>query len=140
MEPPPAQAPKGPAPSGPAPSHKYACSLCARRKVKCDKDDPCSNCLKARAECLYEAPAPPRPRMRAADADLVARLVLYEDLMRRHRIDFTGLTNFWASPGLEAEGGDKKNLDTPIPWKSATTLPPSAALPESTATHAPLER
>ncbi|KFH47335.1 hypothetical protein ACRE_018350 [Hapsidospora chrysogenum ATCC 11550] len=38
---------------------------------------------------------------RAADEDLLARLVLYEDPMRRHRIDFTGLTNFWASSGLE---------------------------------------
>lgn len=86
--------------------HKHACSLCARRKVKCDKGDPCSNCLKAQAQCLYEAPAPPRPRKRAADEDLLARLALYEDLMRKHQIDFTRYANTWVPSGLEAKLGE----------------------------------
>ncbi|RDK42338.1 hypothetical protein M752DRAFT_319211 [Aspergillus phoenicis ATCC 13157] len=74
---------------------KLACSLCARRKVKCDKGEPCSNCLKAHAQCLYEAPAPPRPRKRAADEELLARLARYEDLMRKHNIDFSSHAHCW---------------------------------------------
>ena len=73
--------------------YKHTCSLCARRKVKCNKGEPCSNCLKAKAQCLYEAPAPPRPRKRAADEELLARLALYEELMRKHDIDFAQSTN-----------------------------------------------
>ncbi|GKZ82894.1 hypothetical protein AnigIFM56816_007720 [Aspergillus niger] len=74
---------------------KLACSLCARRKVKCDKGEPCSNCLKAHARCLYEAPAPPRPRKRAADEELHARLFRYEELMRKHNIDFSSHAHCW---------------------------------------------
>ncbi|UPK95438.1 hypothetical protein LCI18_006373 [Fusarium solani-melongenae] len=85
--------------------HKNACSLCARRKVKCDKKDPCSNCLKAQTQCSYETPAPPRPRKRAADQDLLARLAQYEDLMRKHNVDFTQHANIWVP--CELEGGLK---------------------------------
>ncbi|PWY71296.1 C6 zinc finger domain-containing protein [Aspergillus eucalypticola CBS 122712] len=84
-------------PSGPpGPNRpKLACSLCARRKVKCDKGEPCSNCLKAHAQCIYEAPASPRPRKRAADEELLARLARYEELMRSHNIDFSSHTHTW---------------------------------------------
>ncbi|KIX10125.1 uncharacterized protein Z518_01206 [Rhinocladiella mackenziei CBS 650.93] len=88
--------------TSPSPAlHKNACSLCARRKVKCDKGEPCANCLKAQAQCLYEVPAPPRPRKRAADDELFARLARYEDLMRKHNVDFTHYANTWVSSGLE---------------------------------------
>ncbi|KAH6961983.1 hypothetical protein BKA56DRAFT_636976 [Ilyonectria sp. MPI-CAGE-AT-0026] len=102
--------------------HKHACSLCARRKVKCDKGDPCSNCLKAQAHCLYETPAPPRPRKRAADEDLLARLALYEDLMRKHKIDFTRYANTWVPSGLEAKLGESDG-QVPVPiclWSDLT--------------------
>lgn len=108
--------------SPPPPSeqqHKHACSLCARRKVKCDKGDPCSNCLKAQAHCLYEAPVPPRPRKRAADEDLLARLALYEDLMRKHEIDFARYANTWVPSGLEAKLGESHG-QVPVPM-SATS-------------------
>lgn len=81
---------------------KYACSLCARRKVKCDKVEPCSNCVKAQAQCLYEASAPYRPRKRAADEDLLIRLARYEDLMRKHNVDFAQYANTWVSSEIEA--------------------------------------
>ncbi|QSZ37669.1 hypothetical protein DSL72_008768 [Monilinia vaccinii-corymbosi] len=41
-----------------------SCIECRRRKVKCDKRVPCSNCTKAQAQCVFPAPgrAPRRPR------------------------------------------------------------------------------
>jgi hypothetical protein len=41
-----------------------SCITCRRRKVKCDKQVPCSNCTKAGSECIFPAPgrAPRRPR------------------------------------------------------------------------------
>lgn len=77
------------APPAPPP-HKHSCLLCARRKIKCDKQDPkCSNCTKSHAECIYQAPPPPqRHRKRQADEELIARLNHYEELLRSHKIDF----------------------------------------------------
>src|SRR6185295_2295972 len=39
---------------------QYSCSLCKQRKVKCDKKQPCSACLKSGAECVAVVPLPPR--------------------------------------------------------------------------------
>ncbi|KAJ6087236.1 hypothetical protein N7467_006150 [Penicillium canescens] len=41
-----------------------SCVVCHNRKVKCDRQDPCSNCAKADVECIYRAPPPPRRRKR----------------------------------------------------------------------------
>ena len=94
--------------------HKHTCTLCARRKVKCDKGEPCSNCIKSKAECLYEAPAPHRPRKRAADEELVNRLALYEGLLRKHSIEITQPINTWIPSRLEGKlgGSDCHNSDS----------------------------
>jgi hypothetical protein len=96
--------------------HTHACSLCARRKVKCDKGDPCSNCLKAQSRCIYDAPAPHRPRRRAADEDLLARLAQYEDLMRKHNVDFSHYANDWVPSGvkLKTSQDDSQNSASTI--------------------------
>ncbi|KAK9797633.1 putative Zn(2)-C6 fungal-type domain-containing protein [Seiridium cardinale] len=111
-----------PSPAGRRGPHKYACSLCARRKVKCNKDDPCSNCLKAKKECLYEIPAAQRPRKRAADEDLTTRLAIYEDLMRQHNLDFSRYTHTWV-PSLSNSSFDESHHNSPMSVKSATTRP-----------------
>ncbi|WDK22964.1 C6 zinc finger domain-containing protein [Colletotrichum graminicola] len=85
--------------SSPQGQHKHACSLCARRKVKCNKADPYSNCDKAKARCLYEFPIQPRPRKRAADEDLLNRLAAYEELMRKHNIDYSRYARTWVTTG-----------------------------------------
>lgn len=61
----------------------HACVLCQRRKVKCDRRDPCAACTKTRADCEFRAPAPPRRRPRKSpEAMLLTRLRRYEDLLR----------------------------------------------------------
>lgn len=56
------------------------CVHCRRRKIKCDNESPCSNCLRTGHECI---PAPPKraPRRkqpedigRGREAELVRRL------------------------------------------------------------------
>ncbi|PYH90939.1 hypothetical protein BO71DRAFT_421921 [Aspergillus ellipticus CBS 707.79] len=112
-------------PASEPPRHRLACSLCARRKVKCDKGDPCSNCLKAQVECLYESPAPHRPRKRAADEELLARLARYEDLMRQHNVDFTPYANVWVPSGLEEH--IKETSQSPAPIITTPTRLPTVA-------------
>jgi hypothetical protein len=91
---------------------RYACTLCARRKVKCDKSSPCSNCLKAHAQCLYEPSAAHRPRKRPADDDLLARLANYEDLMRKHKVDFSPYDT-WIPSGLEVLKQTENEVQSP---------------------------
>ncbi|CCF44346.1 fungal specific transcription factor [Colletotrichum higginsianum] len=103
--------------SPPSCQHKHACSLCARRKVKCDKAEPCSNCVKSKAQCLYEVPIQPRPRKRAADEELLARLRTYEDLMRKHGVDFANYAHTWITTGPQ---GQVKQCDSPGPVSAPT--------------------
>ncbi|KAH8810958.1 putative C6 transcription factor [Xylogone sp. PMI_703] len=40
----------------PRPLRGFSCLLCRQRKVKCDRQEPCSNCLKAQRPCSFVAP------------------------------------------------------------------------------------
>lgn len=112
-------------------SHSHACVLCARRKVKCDKVDPCTNCRKAGVPCAYASPVPQprRPRKRAADAELLARLARYEDLMRQNGVDYAPHATTWVPSGLEkvevdvgveAEGEPPRSHPLPLPLPQHT--------------------
>ncbi|KNG81473.1 fungal specific transcription factor domain protein [Aspergillus nomiae NRRL 13137] len=46
-----------------------SCVVCARRKVRCDRNDPCSACIKRGAECVFPTHIPPRRRKRQRSED-----------------------------------------------------------------------
>ena len=60
-----------------------SCVLCQRRKIKCDRTVPCSNCVKANVVCTPSKPAPPRQRTRPRQ-DLQERLAKCENLLRQY--------------------------------------------------------
>ena len=67
--------------------HIRSCDLCRHRKVKCDRRQPCSHCIRAgRApDCVYPSGpgrAPKRPR-RVLDAQLADRLSRLETMIRQ---------------------------------------------------------
>ncbi|CAK7218189.1 hypothetical protein SBRCBS47491_003425 [Sporothrix bragantina] len=98
----------------PSAAHKHACASCARRKIRCDRQQPCSNCeAQARMSakrskrndgsfadheldtgCVYVEPPPvQRHRRKLARAtsstladDLVDRLRAYEELLSKNGI------------------------------------------------------
>ncbi|KAJ5162261.1 hypothetical protein N7492_007653 [Penicillium capsulatum] len=45
----------------------FSCVVCHKRKVKCDRKEPCANCEKAQIDCIYCPPPPPRRRKRERD-------------------------------------------------------------------------
>ncbi|KAM0197356.1 hypothetical protein ACHAPI_005222 [Fusarium lateritium] len=101
---------------------RYACAICARRKVKCDKQLPCSNCRKAQTQCSYEAPPPPKPRKRAADEDLLARIAQYEQLMRENGIDYTQHANVWVPSALTPKSEKSTSVVNELPPQEETEL------------------
>ncbi|KAI0540721.1 fungal-specific transcription factor domain-containing protein [Xylaria digitata] len=67
------------------PTHLRSCVLCRQRKVKCDRRQPCSNCIRAGANCVHppgagRAAKRPRP---AVDAKVLDRLSQLEKTIRR---------------------------------------------------------
>ncbi|KAH8660276.1 hypothetical protein BX600DRAFT_55668 [Xylariales sp. PMI_506] len=81
---------------------RRACDTCTRRKVKCDKQNPCANCSKALKECTYGTPvSSQRHRKRVAEGDLWSRINEYEQLMRKHNIKFNPLDTSWIPSPLE---------------------------------------
>ncbi|KIM98484.1 hypothetical protein OIDMADRAFT_167284 [Oidiodendron maius Zn] len=111
---------------------KYSCATCARRKVKCDKLSPCSNCSKSQNECVYRVPAlSQRHRKRPADEDLLSKISEYEDLLRRNSIKFQPLDNSWIPSPLEEQLVLKHQTALPgslvsLPAPSESECPPEA--------------
>lgn len=66
----------------------YSCIRCFERKVKCNKESPCSNCAKAGNECIFRVPPAPRRRKKRTQEEILkARLTHYEDILLSKGID-----------------------------------------------------
>ncbi len=63
-----------------------SCTLCRRRKIKCDRANPCSHCLRAGAVCVSSVPSgAPRGReggRRRVDSELLDRIAKLESLVK----------------------------------------------------------
>lgn len=76
--------------------------LCQQRKVKCDRNDPCANCTKARIECVSASNVPPKRRKkRFPEAELLARLRKYEAHLRNYGADVEAINREEAPPPLK---------------------------------------
>lgn len=70
--------------SSPLHFHIRSCSSCRQRKVKCDRQRPCTNCIRSGVECVYppgRGRAPKRPRG-ALNVQLSQRLSRLETIIR----------------------------------------------------------
>ncbi|KAL8961021.1 MAG: hypothetical protein Q9193_002363, partial [Seirophora villosa] len=66
-----------------APPNPRSCITCRKRKVRCDKRHPCSNCNKAAIECIFPGPGrAPRRSRKPPDAELLARLRRLEGVVQ----------------------------------------------------------
>ncbi|KAF1931093.1 uncharacterized protein M421DRAFT_2613 [Didymella exigua CBS 183.55] len=60
-----------------------SCITCRKRKVKCDKKHPCSNCARAKIECIFPGPGrAPRKSRKPPDAELLDRLRRLEGVVQ----------------------------------------------------------
>ncbi|KAL8872367.1 MAG: hypothetical protein Q9174_001995 [Haloplaca sp. 1 TL-2023] len=79
--------PQSPSGDGRPALQPHSCAICQRRKVKCDKTNPCGNCVRHRVECEYRAPAPPKRRKRTSpDPEIHAKLRRYEEVLQKNGV------------------------------------------------------
>ena len=65
--------------------------LCQQRKVRCDQQKPCANCIRAQVECTVLSLVPPKPHKKKQwqllDGALMDRLHRCETLLAQHGVD-----------------------------------------------------
>ncbi|KAL8754881.1 MAG: hypothetical protein Q9199_004024 [Rusavskia elegans] len=116
----------------------HSCVTCQRRKVKCERRHPCSNCVKHGSVCEFRAPAPPRRRKRQSPGpDVYVKLKRAEELLQGYGIDLDHLSNDQLDKpqaGLNSETtriGAKDGVDTSA-VKPAANQRPKCRLQSST--------
>ncbi|KAI1496053.1 fungal-specific transcription factor domain-containing protein [Biscogniauxia marginata] len=128
--------PEGPS-SGPPPLHLRTCVLCRQRKVKCDRKQPCSNCARTEASCVYP-PGPGRAAKKPrnpVDTQLFDRLSKLEGIIKRLQSQNQSRDRSHAASGPSAEEADGLSQATAepcIPMRKEEEPGPS---PDSLATH-----
>lgn len=80
--------------SAPPSRSTYSCVRCSDRKVRCDRQTPCSTCVKHNVQCIFRVPPPPRRKQkRAKDESLKTKLKRYEALLQKLGVDPNELSN-----------------------------------------------
>ncbi len=93
-----------------------SCILCQQRKVRCDRKSPCSVCTKARVECIFRAPIRPGRRSKKnPEADLLARLRKYEDLLKTNGIEVDDFENEGHHSENATPTGAQETSKAPLP-------------------------
>ncbi|KAI6364520.1 hypothetical protein MCOR25_005651 [Pyricularia grisea] len=108
----------------------HSCVLCQKRKVRCDKTKPCSNCVKAGVECHVEPPLPPnraRGAKKTLQRDLINRLKRYESLLAQHGVAFDAMSKDLRPSGIIA-GDDVDELEKNLGGLKTSSVEDSLAL------------
>jgi hypothetical protein len=99
-----------------------SCNLCRKRKIKCDRVNPCANCQRSSMKCVFSAPSRlPRGRQggrRKADSELLSRIAKLESLVKNLEGDGSSPQSKSDSPGSSDLGMSQQRK---LPATSSTT-------------------
>lgn len=84
----------------------HACTICYRRKVKCDRQNPCANCRKDGVECVMMVPTPPRRRRKDFDPAGTNRRLRQESTTSEDRLSGRGSQEIQLSKRIRLNGTD----------------------------------
>jgi hypothetical protein len=99
----------------------YSCVRCSDRKVKCNRQKPCSACVKHNVQCVFRPLQPPRKRHKRVKDDILNdRLKRYEALLQEQGIDPNGLPDISEpeqrrKPSRSKVAAPEKGLQVPTP-------------------------
>ena len=100
---------------------------CRRRKVRCNKQSPCSNCIKSGVECVFPlSRQASRKSRRPADEEVLSRLRHLEDVIEHLR-------------GKNAEAGSTPSLSSAQAAPLSTTSSTAATEASAATTCKPAE-
>lgn len=112
-------------------SRLLACSTCHRRKVKCDRNSPCSNCLKVRIAISHlSRNRPPRltPQANVPCTPLISAPTRKKKVPNRYlRERLVRCEALLEQYALTCDPPDDSNVDLASPSSALSVLPPSPA-------------
>ncbi|KAI1323769.1 hypothetical protein F5Y16DRAFT_382820 [Xylariaceae sp. FL0255] len=73
------------------PPQKLSCTSCRSRKLKCDKQSPCGNCVRTGSECIYPARKRIQRPRKTKNAELLQRLHRLESIVGKVGLDLDKL-------------------------------------------------
>jgi hypothetical protein len=64
---------------------KFSCLTCRQRKVRCDRHNPCSHCVKAATQCSFIAPVRGKRKLTKPPKEgLHSKLKRYEEMLKAY--------------------------------------------------------
>ncbi|KAF7179894.1 hypothetical protein CNMCM7691_008946 [Aspergillus felis] len=123
----------------PALAVRLTCQACTRRKVKCDKKSPCTNCLKHGISCVaVERPRWPRGRSAkpaiSREQDLCNRVAKLEQVIQdlTHSTRVTGdISNSCGETTIPRSGRSPKSPSETVQASEEWILPQPSVIPRS---------
>ncbi|KAJ6119428.1 hypothetical protein N7523_003708 [Penicillium sp. IBT 18751x] len=107
-----------------------SCVTCRRRKVRCNKRSPCSNCIKAGTDCIFPPPGrAPRKSKRPPDAELLSRLRRLEGVIEHLSGKNSEAASTSVSPSQATSSGFTSAISDATVATSTATAPQSAVPP-----------
>ncbi|KAH7354532.1 hypothetical protein B0T11DRAFT_288792 [Plectosphaerella cucumerina] len=123
----------------PNPHSRLACIQCRQRKIACNREDPCSGCIRAQTDCVYgprQRPANKRQRLHLSDqyerriesigCQMTQVIDLLEQLMKKPNPTRNQLQGFSNPPLLTSNANSLSSLSATLPnAKTRSQSPPS---------------
>ncbi|KAI1437371.1 fungal-specific transcription factor domain-containing protein [Xylaria sp. CBS 124048] len=94
------------------PAKVFACVHCQHRKIRCDRMQPCSSCVRANVACQPSTPTS-APRRRRLNQDVLDRLARCEELLRRYADGQSSRGPDPAATTADDDEGVRRELDPP---------------------------
>lgn len=99
----------------------HSCLICRQRKVKCDRRNPCSNCVKGVQQCTFVAPTRgKRKRTKPPREGLHAKVRRYEELLKSYGVKIEPEDSDGDS---DSEAVSQSGLSTPVETRTPNEPP-----------------
>ena len=96
-----------------------SCTSCRARKLKCNKQNPCSNCERSGSECVYPARKRIQRPRKTKNSELLQRLKRLESIVGR-----VGLANLEEGEAAQADNTDVQDTEGQLHSTAATDSRP----------------